>query len=422
MLALGVATQSLSNLDEAKTCYRRVLELRPGDISAQFNLASALYAEANYAESEAMCRAVTKLADDHASAWCLLSKTRLMQGDIAGALEFAEQVLRVRPEEPEGRLMRGTLLLTLGDWLPGWKDLNYCLRQKEYRLRLSDDDHGSSPPPTWDGAQLGGRTILVHGEYGLGDTLHFVRYLPLVRNRVADSRVLVGVHPRLIPLLAQSGIGGLMALNRPLPEFDVRVGMMSLPGIFETTLDTIPGTEPYLVADPRLIEYWHGRLSDIPGFRVGIHWQGDSTFLSDRHRSIPLSSFAPLAQVAGVKLISLQKGREIDQIAAVADEFSVMSLDDQGGAFMDTAAVMKNLDLVITSDTAVAHLAGALGVRVWVALSAAPDWRWMVDRDDSPWYPSMRLFRQTKLDDWSGVFRDMAAELSRMIGEGRRKS
>jgi hypothetical protein len=197
--------------------------------------------------------------------------------------------------------------------------------------------------------------------------------------------------------------------------------MISLPCVFETTLETVPGTEPYLVAAPVSVDRWRERLSGVDGFRVGIHWQGDSTYLSDRHRSMALSSFSPLARVAGVRLISLQKGPGVQQIAAVADAFEVLALeglDEQGGAFMDTAAVMKNLDLVVTSDTALAHLAGALGVRVWVALSAAPDWRWMVGRDDSPWYPSMRLFRQTTLDDWPGLFERMADALTRAVGQG----
>ena len=195
---------------------------------------------------------------------------------------------------------------------------------------------------------------------------------------------------------------------------------MSLPHVLGTDLHTIPHDVPYLSADAILVEQWRNTLAAYPGLRVGIAWQGRPQFRGDRLRSIPLAAFAPLAAVPGVRLISLQKGHGSGQLAELHERFEVIdlgdSLDSTAGPFMDTAAVMKNLDLVITSDTAIAHLAGALGVPVWLALCASPEWRWMLARTDSPWYPTMRLFRQTTLGNWTDVFQRMAAELLNMTG------
>jgi hypothetical protein len=199
-----------------------------------------------------------------------------------------------------------------------------------------------------------------------------------------------------------------------LPPFDVHLPLLSLPFVFGTTLATIPAQVPYLELDSELIGFWNRELSYIRGFKVGINWQGNPKYRGDRHRSIPLAHFAALAAVPDVRLINLQKGFGTEQLKDA--RFSVTALggqvDEARGAFMDTAAVMKNLDLVVTSDTALAHLAGALGVPVWLALPYAPDWRWLLNREDSPWYPNMRLFRQATVSEWEPVFGRMAERLA----------
>jgi hypothetical protein len=193
----------------------------------------------------------------------------------------------------------------------------------------------------------------------------------------------------------------------------------SLPAILGTTLATIPAKIPYLQADPALEATWKEELARIRGFKIGIAWQGNPNYGSDRLRSIPLARFAQLARLDGVQLFSLQKGFGSEQVEQLAKEFTVINLgpdlDETAGTFMDTAAVMKNLDLVVTSDTAIAHLAGALGVPVWVALAYVPDWRWLLQRADSPWYPTMRLFRQSVPGDWNGVFERIAAEVAGLV-------
>jgi hypothetical protein len=189
----------------------------------------------------------------------------------------------------------------------------------------------------------------------------------------------------------------------PLPPFDVHVPLMSVPGILQVDLASIPTRVPYLAADPADVDRWQATLADRQGLRVGIAWQGNPRYRWDRLRSIPVAQFAPLFQVPGTSWVSLQKGPGADQLAAIAGQFDVLDLGPRLGDFADTAAVMRHLDLVIACDSAVAHLAGALGVAAWTLLPLGPDWRWLLDRDDSPWYPTARLFRQTALLDWAGV-------------------
>ena len=228
--------------------------------------------------------------------------------------------------------------------------------------------------------------------------------------------VTLGCPPPLVRLLSSCPYLDRVASEVGQQGFDFHAELLSLPGMLGTTLETIPAAVPYLYADEGLVGQWKARLESIAGVRIGIHWQGNPKYPGDRHRSLPLVHFEPLAGVPNVRLISLQRGLGTEQIAKVADRFEVIELGDEvdqaAGAFMDTAAIMKVLDLVITSDTATAHLAGALGVPVWMATPFSPDWRWLLVREDSPWYPTMRLFRQPEWGDWASVFKRIAEELS----------
>jgi hypothetical protein len=229
------------------------------------------------------------------------------------------------------------------------------------------------------------------------------------------QKVFVEVQPALVPLLKASGYTGVIPGGTPLPRFDVQVPLLSLPMVLDTTLETIPAEVPYLAPDPRLAKQWRGKLPAREAFTIGVIWQGNPDYMFDHFRSFPLAELAPLADVEGVQLISLQKHRGTEQIASLEGRFTVVDLGgtlDAAGAFMDTAAVMCNLDLVVAPDTAAAHLAGGLGVPVWVALSTSPEWRWMLDRHDSPWYPTMRLFRQSQPHAWADVFTEMRTALA----------
>ena len=270
-----------------------------------------------------------------------------------------------------------------------------------------------SQRPYWDGFPLAGKTILLCAEQGLGDTLQFIRYAPMVKSKGAT--VIMACAGPMINLLSRcEGIDRFLPREGELPDVDTHIPLLNLPTLFGTTLENLPNKVPYLFADDDLIAQWRRELTVFPGFKVGIAWKGNSKHPFDRYRSIPLTQFAPLAQ-PDVHLLSLQKGVGTEQLQDIVGRFEVTDLgcrlDETAGAFMDTAAVMKNLDLVITTDTATAHLAGGLGVPVWVALPYVPDWRWLLDRDDSPWYPTMRLFRQSKPGKWEDVFTNIAAEL-----------
>ena len=278
------------------------------------------------------------------------------------------------------------------------------------------------PQPLWDGKPLDGRTVLLHPEQGMGDTLQFIRYAPLVKKR--GGRVIVECQRPLVLLLESCpGIDRLIAQGDPLPAFDVHAPLMSLPAILQTNLDTIPAAIPYISAPAALVRKWRDTLAPFDGFRIGIAWKGSPKYGRDRYRSFPLELFDQIAQIGGVRLISLQKGPGSEQVRDLAGRFPVVDFSgelDQGpAAFLDTAAVMTSLDLVITPDTALAHLAGALGVPVWIPLAFAADFRWMLGREDTPWYPTARLFRQTKFGQWADVFDQMALVLAEMVSTAR---
>lgn len=358
-----------------------------------------------------LCHAVA-LHPDHAGAWNSLGLTLHQQGELDAAVACYSRAHQLDPDNVEVRWNRALAWLVQGDFERGWP---------EYEWRWKSPKAESLPyseRPRWDGSPLGGAPILLHANQGLGDTIHFIRYAPLVKAR--GGTVIVQCQPELIPLLSNCvGIDLLAANEEPPPIFAVQAPMLSLPGILGTTVETIPSEVPYITADPTLVAQWGKRLSSVKGCRVGIIWQGNPKHYWDHRRSFSLNYFEQLTRIDGVRLISLQKSSGVEQLDAASGRFPIIALgghfDDAGGAFTDTAAVLNHLDLVITPDTAVAHLAGAMGVPTWMALCFSSDWRWLRERNDSPWYPSLRLFRQERLGDWEGVFARMADDLRRLL-------
>ena len=318
-----------------------------------------------------------------------------------------ERVLAVQPDFTEAECSLATCYLIDGDYRRGWAAY-------EARLRLRD----VKPPqsiPRWTGQALEGRSLLLITEQGFGDTIQFVRYARVLKS--LGARVALAAQPALGPLLASyRDLDELFLIGSSdeWPSSDFYLPLLSVPAALQACVSTIPCDVPYLSADPELTEKWRGELEKIDGFRIGIAWQGKPSYNADRWRSVPLAQFAPLARLAGVRLVGLQKGFGSEQVATV--DFPVFDLSDRldetAGAFMDTAAVISNLDLVITADTAIGHLAGGLAAPVWVALQHAPDWRWLLGRDDSPWYPTMRLFRQTTFGRWHDVFERIAGAVA----------
>jgi tetratricopeptide (TPR) repeat protein len=412
---LGGVLQGQGELDEAVACYRQALRLKPDLAEAHNILGSALRDRGELDEAVACCRQALRLKPDYADAHNILGNALHNQGKLDEAMACFHQALHLKPDLAEAHLNRALTWLRRGDFEEGWPEY-------EWRWKCK----GLSPPPfrqaLWDGTPLDGRSILLHAEQGLGDVLQFIRYAPLVQQR--GGRVIVACPRPLIRLLASCpGIDELVARDAALPAFEVYAPLMSLPRIFGTTLASIPAEVPYLRADEALVEDWHRELGPIRSFKIGIAWQGSLKYRGDRHRSFRLTQFAPLSRLSGVRLFSLQKGPGMEQLREVTNGFDVTDLGSRLDDFVDTAAVMKNLDLVISADSAPAHLAGALGVPIWVALPFASDWRWLLEREDSPWYPTMRLFRQSRWRDWDGVFDRIAGALeARLRTAARAKS
>jgi tetratricopeptide (TPR) repeat protein len=409
---LGLALIQARRFGEAAVLLRQGVRLRPQEVSGHNNLGLALSDLGQFAEAEASFHEALRLQPGYVDAHNNLGIAYRKQGRLAEALAAFDVALWLDPRSVGAHFNRALALLQRGDLAEGWAEY-------EWRWQFEHMTPPSFPRPRWDGSPLAGRTILLTTEQGLGDTIQFIRYAPLLHRQ--GARVLVQVPAALVALLGScAGIERLVARGERLPEFDVHAPLLSLPGLLGTALDTIPAEVPYLAAEPARVEAWRQRLEGVRGFRVGIVWQGGLKYPDDHWRSVPLVCFAPLADVPGVRLVSLQKGPGTEQLESV--RFPVARLapepDAEGGAFLDTAAVMKNLDLLVMSDTSATHLAGALGVPVWMATSAAPDWRWLSGREDSPWYPTLRLFRQGRLGDWAGVFDRMAAELRRLVPRG----
>lgn len=413
---LGAVLVKQGKFDEAEVRIEQSLELNPDHGPSRNNLGALLVQQGRLAEAEQQLEQAVRSAPGEESPRSNLANTQLRQGKLTAAQEALAATLQVNPTYAEARKAQAIIWLLLGDFQRGWPAY-------EWRWRTEDTRPPQYQKPVWDGSPLGEKTLLLCCEQGLGDTLHFVRYARVVKQQFGGRVVFVS-QPPLLPLLSRTaGIDKLVSQKDDPPQFDVWAPLLSLPGMLGTRLETIPADVPYLFADEQLVEKWRRKLAGDSRFKIGIAWQGNKDHQADIQRSVRLAEFAPLAEVPGVTLYSLQKGYGSEQIAALDGRFCVTEfdepLDETAGPFMDTAAVMRNLDLVVTSDTSIAHLAGGLGVPVWTALCLSPDWRWLLDRDDTPWYPSMRLFRQPVLGDWGSVFRAMAAALSeRMRTEG----
>jgi hypothetical protein len=460
MYALALKHHQAERLQEAEKLYKQALEIDSRHADSHHMLGIAKFQMGRCEEAITSIQRALAL-NPHADAYSvnlrLIHRALLKQaydlkqhGRLDESLALYELALRCDPNCAETHFQRAVLWMLKGHWEQGFAEYEWRWQTKNY-------GHFSIQQPRWDGSPLGGKTIFVFAEQGLGDTMHFISYLPLIQRR--GGRVILQCLPQIVPLLAHAtGIDQLLARDEPLPGFDVYVPLLSLPGIFNSTLQQVPQTVPYLHAEAELVKYWKVELQEDEGgrtkdkriahsdssfvlhpssFRIGIAWQGSPGHLEDRLRSIPLTQFARLSELEGIQLISLQKAHGTEELERMRDEGGRMKpeqnissassfilhltsflIDEAAGAFMDTAAIMMNLDLVICCDTSVAHLAGALGVPVWVALPLAPDWRWLLERDDSPWYPTMRLFRQTRYASWDDVFERIAEELANVLRRG----
>jgi tetratricopeptide (TPR) repeat protein len=397
----AAALKSLGRLDEAKSCMLRALEIDPGSGAAHGNLGVLLY-EAGWFEE---------------------------------ALEHFETAAAAQPASHVARYHLWNAQLLLGDYEQGWRNFDWWMDRSLYNAR-------HFVQPRWRGEPMPGGTLLVYSDHGFGDAVQMARFLPEARAR-ARSRIVVECQPQLLRLFAASNLADAVVARRPDPgppdiEFDARIGLMDLPALFHTTLETLPAPSPTIHVPEPVAAIWRDRIGEADGLRVGVRWQGNPGHPNDALRSCRLADLLPIARIPGVRLFSLQTDRapapaspseaNPTGVGSYSGSFpkdldpspkepDLIDLAPELSDFLDTAAAIQALDLVITVDTAVAHVAGALARPTWVLLSAVPDWRWLLGRGDSPWYPGMRLFRQTTPGRWDDVIQSVAAALT--TGAGR---
>jgi len=382
------------------------VRLNPGDADAHSNLGNlyrlqGLLERAVFHHHEAI-RLNPLLVEAHTQ----LGVTLQDLGQTEAALRSYERAVQLQPGYPDAHWNRALAWLSEGSYAAGWAEYEWRWKRRGRQARRFEQ-------PAWDGSCLAGRTILLYAEQGLGDTLQFIRYASLVKRR--GGVVVVECQPELVRLLRScEGIDHVVSSGEPLPAFDVQSALLSLPHILGTTLENLPAAVPYLAAEPERFAELHAQLQRPDYLNIGIIWQGNPSHQNDRFRSLQLQQLLPLTQVPGVRLYSLQKGAGREQLVAMTGQHAIVDLSDGLNDFYDTAAAISSLNLVIGCDTSVVHLAGALGVPTWVLLSAAADWRWLRSRPDSPWYPTVKLFRQRRLGVWDDVIATVGQSLTEL--------
>jgi len=398
----GVALSKLQRFLEAVESYDRALSIDPGRADTYVNRGCALGELKRFAQALASHDKALSLNPRSAEAWYNRAVTLSELKRIEEAVESYNQCIALAPNYANAGYNLSLCLLQLG------------LFEQGFRLYESR----KHPPidcrqPLWSGEDIGGRTLLVRAEQGLGDSIQFSRYVALLQDK--GARVILSVPKNLVRLLRSLRWDmEIVSADGPAPDFNCHVFLMSLPFLLRTTLETIPADIPYLAAEPELVRKWKDRVGEA-GFKIGICWKSSAPGAAIG-KAIAVSQFAKLSKIPGVRLISLQRHDEtgLEDLPEAVEQLGPQ-FDGGVDAFIDSAAVMQSLDLIVTSDTAIAHLAGALGRPVWVALKRVPDWRWLLDRPDTPWYPTMRLFRQPASGDWDGLFVQIESELAALV-------
>jgi tetratricopeptide (TPR) repeat protein len=400
---LDVASQhhQQGRLAEAEAIYRRILATEPNNPRALQLMGVIVHQRGDSTAGAELIRRAIQLnplsADFHSNLGVILTDC----GQFDEALACYRQAIRLAPLDADYHWNLAINLLGRGDFREGWDEFEWRLHSPGRRL-----NRGFSQPQ-WNGSYLTGRTILLHTEGGFGDAIQFIRYVPLVKLR--GGRIVLECQKELVRLFSQvSGIEKILARNDALPPVDYQIPLQSLPRLFETNAENVPASVPYLNASEESSRFWKDKLASEPGPRVGLVWAGSPA--NSLRRSTTIDVFASLADVKGVRIYSLQKGPESKQPAPAG--LAIIDHTEQVNDFADLAGFIDNLDLVISVDTSVAHLAGAMGKPVWTIIGFVPDFRWMRDRTDSPWYPTMRLFRQGKAEPWTAVTARIAKALT----------
>jgi tetratricopeptide (TPR) repeat protein/ADP-heptose:LPS heptosyltransferase len=408
LAGLASVLQRLGQLDEAMACVDRALAIEPNYGMAHNNRGVTLEALGRVEEAIASFERAIALEPRNAQARFNLGTTQEALGRTDEAMASFGRAVMLDPQNAQAHFNLGTALLRKGDFVRG---------AAEYEWRWHLEERPRLPPlrePVWHGEALAGRTILLRAEQGFGDNIQFIRYAPLVREHC--GRLVVQCAPPLARLLATApGVDEVTTAGEPPAGIAAHAPLLSLMHLFGTTIETIPAKVPYLAADPARAAAFRQRIGAAANLKVGLAWAGRPTHKNDRDRSLALAQLAPLFATEGVSFFGLQEGARAREIAGVAER--IVDVSPDFADFADTAAAIACLDLVISVDTAVAHLAGALAKPVWVLLPFIPDWRWLLEREDSPWYPTMRLYRQPAIGDWASVAQRCAHNLARRAQE-----
>ena len=409
----GNALNKLKRFEGALASYDRALALHPGHAASHYNRGSTLHELRRFEEALASYDRALALQPHYPEAFSNRGATLYELRRHEEALESYDRAIALQPDYPEAHWNAASLSLLIGDFARGWAE--YEWRWKYASLASA---RRNFVQPLWGGEEITGKTILLHSEQGLGDTIQFCRYAPLVAER--GGRVVIlevdkGLHPLMLSL---AGADQVVSAGEPLPGFYLHCPLLSLPRVFGTQLTTVPSAGPYLCASPDKSAAWSARLGKRTGHRIGLAWSGNSAHHRDQIRSINLSALLVLLDT-GATFISLQKDVRPTDAAVLGEHNDIVQFADALVDFSDTAALISNLDLVISVDTSIAHLAGALGRPVWVLLPYLPDWRWLLDRDTSPWYPTARLFRQDATRQWGGVLARVRDSLREFIASSQ---
>ncbi len=405
---MGVALRSLGKLEAAVACYRRSIVLRPNNAGAYSNLGNALRDLGRLQLAVAAHQQALKLAPEGQESYYNMGLALRDLGQNDQALAAFERTLSFNENHADCRWDRALTLLLKGNFIDGFTEY-------DWRWKLERSPPRGYAEPEWDGSELKGKTLLVHQEQGFGDMIQFARYIPMIKEK--GGTIVLETQPELSRLFSTlPGVDKVVNLGSPLPKFDFFIPMMSLAKIFKTTAGSVPAKIPYLT--PPDLHAVQLPASMERQAQVGIVWAGKPTHKNDKNRSCQFTDFIELLGTPGVIVYSLQKGPRERDITDNNCEALVLNLGGQLGDFADTAAAIQQLDLIITVDTSVAHLAGALGKPVWVLIPYAPDWRWMTGTDTSPWYPNMRLFRQKRYGEWDAVFSEVRRALGKELDNG----
>lgn len=403
---LGAALYELKDYEKAARAHRQAIAVKPDFAEAHNSLGNALHGLRRFEEAAAAYRRALEFKPDYADALANLGTTLHHSGEFDDGIAILRHAVALSPHHANAHSGLGILLLMRGDFGEGWDEY-------EWRLRSTERTGPRFPERPWQGEDLAGKRIYVQAEQGFGDAVQFARYIAPLAARART--VTLRVHQQLVTLLRESlpGVAVLGDRGDPAP-YDCDAVLLSLPRVFKTRLETILADVPYLRVPVAARQRWQKRLARMEGVKIGVVWAGNPEHVNDARRSVDFSLLAPLFAVPGASFASLQVGPRAGDLAKLKRrESSIDDLSPQLGDFAETAAAVAALDLVIAVDTSVAHLAGALGKPVWVLLPWVTDWRWMLEREDNPWYPTMRLFRQKKGEDWADVIARMAAQLAR---------